>query len=143
MKGFFASGQNPTAGPSRKTLRAIRTVRGQYQGMARRIRKIETGRKETKEDVLDALERFDSALSSYSKTLAKTTDQVARTGVITVPTTYVWSDRDGVVGLTAALRTADWVSAEYQLVAMRGVSHWIPEEAPRELADAVLARIGV
>ncbi|WP_229072170.1 alpha/beta fold hydrolase [Actinoplanes sp. DH11] len=71
------------------------------------------------------------------------TDQVAGTGVITVPTTYVWSDRDGVVGLTAALRTADWVSADYQLVAMRGVSHWVPEEAPEELADAVLARIGV
>ncbi|MEU8242135.1 alpha/beta hydrolase [Actinoplanes missouriensis] len=74
---------------------------------------------------------------------AFTTDQIAGTGVITVPTTYVWSDRDGVVGLTAALRTADWVSADYQLVAMRGVSHWIPEEAPRELADAVLRRIGV
>ncbi|MDI6098232.1 alpha/beta hydrolase [Actinoplanes sp. NEAU-A12] len=62
---------------------------------------------------------------------------------VTVPTTYVWSDRDGVVGLTAALRTRDWVRADYQLVAMRGVSHWVPEQAPRELADAVLARIGV
>ncbi|MEU4422805.1 alpha/beta hydrolase [Actinoplanes sp. NPDC024001] len=70
-------------------------------------------------------------------------DQVAGTGVVTVPTTYVWSDRDGVVGLTAALRTADWVQGDYQLVAMRGVSHWVPEQAPRELADAVLARIGV
>jgi pimeloyl-ACP methyl ester carboxylesterase len=74
---------------------------------------------------------------------AFSTDQIARTGEITVPTTYVWSDRDGVVGLTAALRTADWVTADYQLVAMRGVSHWVPEEAPGELADAVLARIGV
>ena len=70
-------------------------------------------------------------------------DQVAGVGVVKVPTTYVWSDRDGVVGLTAALRTADWVEADYQLVAMKGVSHWVPEQAPRELADAVLARIGV
>lgn len=70
-------------------------------------------------------------------------DQVAGVGVVKVPTTYVWSDRDGVVGLTAALRTADWVDGEYQLVAMKGVSHWVPEQAPRELADAVLARIGV
>ncbi|WP_436522642.1 alpha/beta fold hydrolase [Actinoplanes sp. HUAS TT8] len=68
---------------------------------------------------------------------------VADLGEVTVPTTYVWSDRDGVVGLTAALRTADWVRADYQLVAMRGVSHWVPEQAPRELGDAVLARIGV
>ena len=74
---------------------------------------------------------------------AYTVDQVAKLGVVTVPTTYVWSDRDGVVSLTAALRTADWVSADYQLVAMRGVSHWVPEQAPKELADAVLARIGV
>jgi pimeloyl-ACP methyl ester carboxylesterase len=74
---------------------------------------------------------------------ALSSDQIADTGVITVPTTYVWSDMDGVVGLTAALRTADWVDADYQLVAMRGISHWVPEEAPRALADAALARIRV
>ncbi|MBO3738300.1 alpha/beta fold hydrolase [Actinoplanes flavus] len=70
-------------------------------------------------------------------------EEVAGLGVVTVPTTYVWSDKDGVVGLTAALRTRDWVRGDYQMVAMRGVSHWVPEQAPRELADAVLARIGV
>lgn len=70
-------------------------------------------------------------------------DQLAGTGVINVPTTYVWSDQDPVVGRLAALRTGDWVEADYQLVAMRGVGHWVPEEAPKELADAVLARIGV
>jgi pimeloyl-ACP methyl ester carboxylesterase len=62
-------------------------------------------------------------------------------GVITVPTTYVWSDRDGVVARTAALRTRDWVEADYQLVVLRGVSHWVPEQAPTALADAALARI--
>lgn len=71
------------------------------------------------------------------------TSQIDDLGEVTVPTTYVWSDKDGVVGLTAALRTRDWVRADYQLVAMRGVSHWVPEQAPRELADAVLARVGV
>lgn len=64
-------------------------------------------------------------------------------GTTQVPTTYVWSDKDPVVGLTAALRTADWVDADYQLVAMKGISHWVPEEAPDALADAALARIGV
>ena len=68
---------------------------------------------------------------------------MAGVGVITVPTTYVWSDKDGIVTLTAALRTADWVEADYQLVAMKGVGHWIPEEAPAALAEAVLRRIGV
>jgi pimeloyl-ACP methyl ester carboxylesterase len=69
--------------------------------------------------------------------------QQAATGVVKVPTTYVWSDRDGVVGRTAALRTADWVDADYQLVVMRGVGHWVPEEAPGALADAALRRMGV
>jgi pimeloyl-ACP methyl ester carboxylesterase len=67
----------------------------------------------------------------------------AGVGVVTVPTTYVWSDKDGIVTLTAALRTGDWVDADYQLVAMKGVGHWIPEEAPAALAEAVLRRIGV
>jgi pimeloyl-ACP methyl ester carboxylesterase len=70
-------------------------------------------------------------------------DMAAGVGVITVPTTYVWSDKDGIVTLTAALRTADWVEADYQLVVMKGVGHWIPEEAPAALAEAVLRRIGV
>jgi pimeloyl-ACP methyl ester carboxylesterase len=70
-------------------------------------------------------------------------EQLAGTDVVSVPTTYVWSDRDRVVGLTAALRTADWVDADYQLVAFRRISHWVPEEAPAALADAVLARVGV
>jgi pimeloyl-ACP methyl ester carboxylesterase len=84
--------------------------------------------------------RLTSALNWYR---AFRTADTADLGEITVPTTYVWSDKDGVVGLTAVLRTADWVSADYQLVVMRGVSHWVPEQAPRELGDAVLARIGV
>jgi pimeloyl-ACP methyl ester carboxylesterase len=66
---------------------------------------------------------------------------LASVGVITVPTTYVWSDRDGGVARTAALRTRDWVEADYQLVVFRGVSHWVPEQAPEALADAALGRI--
>lgn len=66
---------------------------------------------------------------------------LAPVAVITVPTTYVWSDRDGAVGRTAALRTRDWVEADYQLVVLRGVSHFIPEQAPDALADAALGRI--
>jgi hypothetical protein len=46
-----------------------------------------------------------------------------------------------VVSLTAALRTRDWVEADYQLVAMKGISHFIPEEAPTALAEVAVARI--
>jgi pimeloyl-ACP methyl ester carboxylesterase len=83
--------------------------------------------------------RLTGALNWYR---ALSGEQLAGTGVITVPTTYVWSDKDPVVGLTAVVRTADWVDADYQLVAFKGISHWVPEEAPQALAEAVLARIG-
>lgn len=92
-------------------------------------------------DAMRERERLTGGLNWYR---ALTADQLTGVGVVRVPTTYVWSDRDGVVSLTAALRTRDWVEADYQLVAMRGISHWIPEEAPSALADAALARmIGV
>jgi pimeloyl-ACP methyl ester carboxylesterase len=35
------------------------------------------------------------------------------------------------------------VAADYKFVTLRGIGHWIPEEAPRALADVALARIGV
>jgi pimeloyl-ACP methyl ester carboxylesterase len=66
---------------------------------------------------------------------------LAAVGTITVPTTYIWSDRDGVVARTAALRTRDWMDGDYQLVVLRGISHWVPEQAPGPVADAILARI--
>ena len=61
--------------------------------------------------------------------------------VITVPTTYIWPDHDLVVARTAALRTRDWVEADFQLVVLRGISHWAPEQAPESVADCALARI--
>jgi pimeloyl-ACP methyl ester carboxylesterase len=81
--------------------------------------------------------RLTGALNWYR---AMSGAELAGVGVITVPTTYVWTNKD-VVGLTAALRTADWVEADYQLVAMKGIGHWVPEEAPGALADAALKRI--
>jgi pimeloyl-ACP methyl ester carboxylesterase len=83
--------------------------------------------------------RLTAALNWYR---ALGAEAVRRLGVITVPTTYVWSDRDPVFRTTAALRTGDWVTADYQLVAMRDVGHWVPEEAPKALATAILRRIG-
>ena len=82
--------------------------------------------------------RLTGALNWYRALSARAFEGVR---LIKVPTTYVWSDKDPVVGLTAALRTADWVEAGYELVAMKGIGHWVPEEAPGALADAALARI--
>lgn len=84
--------------------------------------------------------RLTAALNWYR---ALTGEQLAGVPVVTVPTTLVWGSKDPVVGVTAALRTTDWVQADYQLVALHGVGHWVPEEAPGALAKAALARIGV
>jgi pimeloyl-ACP methyl ester carboxylesterase len=58
-----------------------------------------------------------------------------------VPTTYVWSDGDVAVGRTAAEACADQVTGDYRFVELSGVTHWIPEQAPEQLARAVLDRI--
>ncbi len=60
---------------------------------------------------------------------------------VTVPTTLVWSDGDVAIGRAAVDATAAWVDAPYELVVLRGVSHWIPTQAPLALAAAILARI--
>src|SRR4051794_11614830 len=60
---------------------------------------------------------------------------------VAVPTTYVWSDGDVAVGRTAAEACAAHVSGDYRFVELPGVTHWIPEQAPRELATAILERL--
>jgi pimeloyl-ACP methyl ester carboxylesterase len=60
-------------------------------------------------------------------------------GKVDVPTVYVWSDRDAYLGRWAAEHTAAWVTGPYRLVEIAGGSHWIPEEHPDRLADAIRA----
>jgi pimeloyl-ACP methyl ester carboxylesterase len=82
--------------------------------------------------------RLTAALNWYR---ALSGDELAQAATITVPTTYVWTDKDPVVSRAAADATASWVTAEYRLVKLRGIGHWVPEEAPQALAEVVLARI--
>jgi len=61
---------------------------------------------------------------------------------VTVPTTYVWSDRDAALGRAGAELCERYVDAPYRFIELNGVSHWIPDEVPDELAEAILDRIG-
>jgi pimeloyl-ACP methyl ester carboxylesterase len=65
-------------------------------------------------------------------------NRVDRVGV---PATYVWSDGDVAIGRTAAEACANYVTGDYRYVELPGVTHWIPEQAPEELASAILDRI--
>ncbi len=62
-------------------------------------------------------------------------------GRVSVPTTMVWSDNDAALGVRQASDSERFVQAPFDFVRIDGASHWIPEERPRELAEAILARI--
>ena len=64
-----------------------------------------------------------------------------RVDPVDVPTTYVWSDGDVAIGRTAAEACAEYVTGDYRFVELPGVTHWIPEQAPEQLAAAILDRI--
>ncbi len=62
-------------------------------------------------------------------------------GPVDVPTTFVWSDKDTAIGRTAAEACAAHVTGDYRFVVLTGVTHWIPDEAPTPLAEAILDRV--
>lgn len=55
-----------------------------------------------------------------------------------MPTLYVWSDRDIAITEKPARETANYVAGPYRFETLHGVSHWIPEERPDEVADLLL-----
>ncbi len=61
---------------------------------------------------------------------------------VTVPTTYVWSDDDMAIGRVPAEQCGEFVDGDYRFVELAGISHWIPEQAPDALAEAIIARVG-
>jgi len=86
--------------------------------------------------VLSAPGALTAALNWYRAMSSDTpVDEVAR------PTTYVWSDADVAVGRIAAEGCAEYVTRDYRFVELAGVSHWVPEQAPEQLAVAILDRI--
>jgi pimeloyl-ACP methyl ester carboxylesterase len=62
-------------------------------------------------------------------------------GPVAVPTTFVWSDDDLAVGRTAVDGCAAYVKADYRFVVLPGISHWIADQAPEPLAEAIIARV--
>ncbi len=62
----------------------------------------------------------------------------ARMPAVTVPTLYVWGDRDPFVTRAAAERCGAWVTGPYTYRIVPGGSHWLPEAEPARLAELVL-----
>jgi pimeloyl-ACP methyl ester carboxylesterase len=69
------------------------------------------------------------------------TAALAETPSVSVPTTYVWSDGDWAIGRASAEACGEHVTGPFRFVELDGVSHWIPEEVPDDLAAAILERV--
>jgi pimeloyl-ACP methyl ester carboxylesterase len=59
-------------------------------------------------------------------------------GKVTVPAMYVYATADEFLGRKAADLTADYIAAPYRYEVLEGRSHWLPEEAPEEVARLVI-----
>lgn len=82
-----------------------------------------------------------TASLAWYRALPVTPAEGRTTGPITVPTRYVWSDGDTALGRRAAELTAGHVTGPYRFDALRGVSHWIPEEVPDVVAATVAEQV--
>lgn len=105
---------------------------------ARRLRAFFAGSTLTPQDVdryvapLLAPGRLRGPLSWY----AAMDDQFAAVPPVRVPTVYLSADHDLAVGRRAVEDCAQWVDAPYEHVSLTG-SHWIPDERPDAVVDAV------
>lgn len=73
---------------------------------------------------------------------AQDVSELAAVPPVRVPTTYLWGRGDAAVGATAAAACPGHVSAPYRFVELPQASHWVPDEAPGAVADAVLGHLG-
>lgn len=59
-------------------------------------------------------------------------------GRVRVPTMMIWSDGDTAIQEPGVRDCADYVTGEYRLEILRGVTHWIPDECPDRAAELLL-----
>lgn len=60
---------------------------------------------------------------------------------VSVPTTYVWSDRDVALGRKGAETCERWVDGPYRFEVIEGATHWLPTQHPDALATSILQRV--
>ena len=91
-----------------------------------------TGRADTYVALLQEPGRMDAALAWYrARGWAESADPVR------VPTRYLWPSDDGTFGETAARGTAAHVAAPYELVVLDDCGHWVADQDPRRVVDAL------
>lgn len=64
-----------------------------------------------------------------------------RLAKVAVPTLFVASDSDAALSRTGAERTHRFVTGPYTFHTLTGIGHWIPEQAPQEVAGFLRAHL--
>src|SRR5687767_1992891 len=113
---------------------------------ARRLRRMLSGSDGETGVPAEAIDEYVAVLSAPGALTAalnwyRAMSSGTRVDPVGVPTTYVWSDGDVAIGRTAAEACANYVTGDYRFVQLPGITHWIPEQAPEQLASAILDRI--
>jgi pimeloyl-ACP methyl ester carboxylesterase len=113
---------------------------------ARRLRRMLTGGDGSSGVPAEAVDEYVAVLSAPGALTAalnwyRAMSSDVRVDRVEVPTTYVWSDGDAAIGRTGAEACANFVSGDYRFVELPGITHWIPEQAPDQLAAAILDRV--
>jgi pimeloyl-ACP methyl ester carboxylesterase len=113
---------------------------------ARRLRRMLSGGEGDSGVPAEAIDEYVAVLSAPGALTAalnwyRAMSSGVRVDRVDVPTTYVWSDGDVAIGRTAAEACANYVTGDYRFVELPGVTHWIPEQAPEQLAVAILDRV--
>src|SRR5215218_6257553 len=113
---------------------------------ARRLRRMLSGGEHDTGVPAEAIDEYVGVLSAPGALTAalnwyRAMSSDTRVEPVAVPTTYVWSDGDVAIGRIAAEACDNHVTGDYRFVELPGVTHWIPEQAPEQLARAILDRI--
>jgi pimeloyl-ACP methyl ester carboxylesterase len=113
---------------------------------ARRLRRMLSGSDGETGVPAEAIDEYVAVLSAPGALTAalnwyRAMSSGTRVDPVGVPTTYVWSDGDVAIGRTAAEACVNHVTGDYSFVELSGVTHWIPEQAPEQLVEAILSRL--
>jgi pimeloyl-ACP methyl ester carboxylesterase len=68
------------------------------------------------------------------------TAELGNLPTVTVPTTLVWGNEDLAIGRVPVEECTQHVDADYRFVELNA-SHWLPEQEPDAVAEAVLVRV--
>ncbi|MCA0158130.1 alpha/beta fold hydrolase [Tsukamurella sp. M9C] len=75
---------------------------------------------------------------NYYRGMPFTTVKPGQNTRITCPVTYIWSTDDVALTRAGAELAGEYVDGPYRFVVLDGVSHWIPDERPEELAAEIV-----